>query len=380
LVKNTSLPFDQWLYKGKNKAMRPATLTINLSHLIWNYRLLQQHAPETNIMAVVKANAYGHGLIPVSTALYQVGCRSFAVTDAEEGASLREHLNHDANIAIFSGVFDSEDANHCKTHQLSPVLTKVSQLELLKNTSFSGEVWLKVDTGMNRLGSINIQELSKTVSQLPHIQLAGIMSHLACADTPENPMNQQQLATFQTLRSQTTAPQYSLFNSAGSLAFSHIMQTDIIRPGIALFGMEPIIDKQYGFKPVADLSSQVIQLRQIKRGENVSYGTSWVAQVNTTIAVVALGYADGLPRILSNQGFAWCNGKLLPIVGKVCMDYCMLEVHDCNIAVGNKVVFFGSAQGQPNAQQVATQCQTISYEIFTQLGPRLNRQYVGEIL
>ncbi|MDX8380840.1 MAG: alanine racemase [Ghiorsea sp.] len=360
--------------------MRTATLTINISHLLWNYRLLQQHSPRASIMAVVKANAYGHGLIPVSSALYQEGCRNFAVTDTKEGISLREHLNPDATITVFSGIFDMDDASACKTHTLTPVLTNTDQLELLKNCGFTGNIWLKVDTGMNRLGCLDIQAFNESLSHQPHIQLAGIMSHMACADTPENPLNQKQISDFQTMSAQANVSAYSLFNSAGSLAFGDTIPTDVIRPGIALYGIEPVAGKNYGFKPVAELSSRVIQARQIKRGESVSYDASWIAQEDTNIAVVALGYADGLPRLLSNQGVVWCKGEQLPIIGKVCMDYCMLDISYLDISVGEKVVFFGPNPEQPHVQQLATLCETIPYEIFTSLNSRLNYQYIGEKL
>jgi len=260
------------------------------------------------------------------------------------------------------------------------VLTNTHQLELLKICEFTGSVWLKIDTGMNRLGCLDIQAFNESLSHQPHIQLAGIMSHMACADTPENPLNQKQISDFQTMSAQTNVSAYSLFNSAGSLAFGDTIPTDIIRPGIALYGIEPVAGKNYGFKPVAELSSSVVQIRQIKRGESVSYGASWMSQEDTNIAVIALGYADGLPRLLSNQGFAWCKGKQLPIVGKVCMDYCMLDIRDLDIFVGDKIVFFGSNQPKPHVQQLATLCETIPYEIFTSLSSRLNYQYIGETL
>ncbi len=358
--------------------MRPATLTINLNHLRHNYALLETKAKDAQIMAVVKANAYGHGLVPVSKVLYQQGCRSFAVTDAEEGSQLRLHLPKDAAIILFSGVFDAADAKLCSEFQLTPTITTQDQLNLLTEQLFTGFVWLKVDTGMHRLGALEAQTLHAAIQAHPRIELAGIMSHLACADTPEHPLNAQQIKSFQSLKEQLPAPLYSLFNSAGLIALSEQIDTQIMRPGIALYGIEPIAGQTLGLKAVAQLSSQVMQVRDIQQGESVSYAASWVAPHNMRIAVVALGYADGLPRLLSNQGEAGVNGHLLPIVGRVCMDYCMLAIEEHQVSIGDKVVFFGAGDNQPKANQVAAKCQTIAYELLTGLGSRLQRQYIGE--
>jgi alanine racemase len=356
--------------------MRPAIITINLQHLAWNYHLLQKHAGKTNIMAVVKANAYGHGLLPIANTLYQEGCRSFAVTDAEEGKTLRGEIPQDCDIVLFSGVFDAEDAVLCQKHTLTPVIARPEQLTLLQSAGFTGKLWLKVDTGMSRIGATSLQSLIKHIP--PSIQLIGIMSHLACADEPKHKLNQQQIDQFKSIQQTTQAPAYSLFNSAGLIAFSQHIKTDIARPGLALYGVEPIASQPLGLKPVMQLSSQVIQIRDIKKGEGVSYGATWLAPQDMRIAIIALGYADGLPRLLSNQGQAWVKGQLLPIVGRVCMDYCMLAITQHDVQVGDDVVFFGYHDNQPSANLVAKQCQTISYELFTQIPSRVLRTYVKE--
>ncbi|HIP06600.1 MAG TPA: alanine racemase [Mariprofundaceae bacterium] len=357
--------------------MRPASLTIDLNHLVENYHLLQQQAGKAAIMAVVKANAYGHGLLPIAQALYQCGCRSFAVTDATEGIQLRQTTALDASIILFSGIDNIDDAKVCVQHQLSPVCVHSTQLAMLQKADFKGSVWLKVDTGMNRLGAEGLALLISEVEQAK-FQLAGIMSHLACADTPEHPLNLQQIKRFKQIQQDTLAPAYSLLNSAGLIAFPSNIPTDIVRPGLALYGIEPITDQPLGLKPIAELGSQIIQIRNIKQGESVSYNGTWVAPYDMRIAIVAMGYADGLPRLLSNQGHAWHPLGALPIVGRVCMDYCMLAVEDANIKQGDKVVFFGSQDNQPRANQVAAQCQTIAYELFTHLSERLHRTYIGE--
>lgn len=367
--------FDQCLFKRKTNAMRPAALTIHLGHLALNYRLLRTCALPSEIMAVIKANAYGHGLLDVADALMQEGCKTFAVTDATEGVLLRQHTHQDINIILLSGIFDAEDACLCKTYQLIPVLSQIEQLNYLKSTHYAGHIWLKVDTGMSRIGVASLGDFVTQIQDYP-FHIAGIMSHLACADTPEAPLNRMQLDAFRQLQQTTNFPAYSLLNSAGLIGLSSQINTDIVRPGIALYGDEPIPSQPLGLKPVMQLSSKIIQLRPIKKGQGVSYGATWIAPTDMQIAVVAMGYADGLPRLLSNQGEVLHKSGRLPIVGRICMDYCLLAVTTNTVQTGDEVIFFGYTQHAPTATEVAQQCQTISYELFTGMQSRLTRQYL----
>ncbi len=361
-------------------AMRPVSATINLMNLAHNYRLLQAKSSPSKVMAIIKANAYGHGLLPVAETLYNEGCRSFAVTDAQEGLALRAAFplgQHDkVDILLLSGLFDESDALLSQQQQLTPVLSEHDQLELLKKVGFTGHIWLKLDTGMSRIGVADLEVFVEHIRQSP-VQLAGIMSHLACADTPEHPLNQLQIQSFRTLQQTSDFPAYSLLNSAGIVAFSDL-KTDFVRPGIALYGAEPIPTRPLGLKPVMQLSGHIKQVRSIQAGDSVSYGATWVAREDTDVAVVALGYADGLPRLLSNQGEALHHSGRLPIIGRVCMDYCLLAVKKELVAVGDEVIFFGFANGAPLASDVAHQAQTIPYELFTGISNRVSRRYIKE--
>ena len=361
--------------------MRPIFATIHLGHLAHNFRLLQQQAAPAAIMAVVKADAYGHGLIPVAETLFAQGCHSFAVTDADEGALLRTSLPADLantiDIILLSGLFDQNDAQLILNHALIPVVSAPRHLDLLQEAGFKGNVWLKLDTGMGRIGAEDSDSMLQAIHQHGMI-LAGIMSHLACADTPEHPLNQEQLLKFKSIQQHTQAPAYSLLNSAGIVAFSSEIQTDFVRPGLALYGAEPIPSRPLGLKPVMQLSGNVLQIREIQADDSVSYGATWTADKATHIAVVGVGYADGLPRTLSNQGKAAHASGLLPIVGRVCMDYCMLAVNNDQVQVGDEVIFFGFGEQTPTANAVAHLCHTISYELFTGINPRVTRRYLKE--
>jgi len=376
-----SVYFDQKRFARNNNAMRSNFASINIRHLVHNYQLLQQCTANAAIMAVVKANAYGHGICEVSSALYRQGCRSFAVTDVDEGALLRRFFQqsalHDADIIVLSGVFSGNGAALCEKNKLTPVLSEKEQLALLKHAQFKGEVWLKVDTGMHRIGVSVLSEML-ALGQECGIKIKGMMSHFACADSPKHPLNQQQIDSFQALQQTYPKLQTSMLNSAGIVAFSQCLQTDIVRPGLALYGAEPIPAQPLGLKPVMQLCSSIMQIRPISAGESVSYGATWTASKPAHIAVVPMGYADGLSRLLSNQGEAWHESGRLSIVGRVCMDYCMLEVDAERVKVGDKVIFFGHDEGVPLANDVARQCQSIAYTLFTSISPRVSRMYSKE--
>jgi len=361
--------FDQLQSASETSGMRPAIAHIHLQNLIHNYQILRQRADHAQIMAVVKADAYGHGLKHIAQTLQQIGCDYFAVTDATEGALLRDHLGEKANITLLSGLFESSDVLICNKHNLTPVISDEKHIQWLHTKNFTGQVWLKVDTGMQRLGAENPQKLLQLCHQ-HQITLAGIMSHLACADTPEHPLNIVQGDAFHQLH-QTIAPHLpaSLLNSAGIIALPQ-HKHDFVRPGIALYGAEPIPHEPMGLKPVMQLSGQVIQLRNVEQGCTLSYGASYTADKNMMIALICVGYGDGLPRALSNQGHAEFQAQQLPIVGRVCMDYCLLDVSDCAINIGDRVTFWGESLS-PN--HVADLLDTIPYTLMTGVNQRVHR-------
>jgi len=361
--------FDHPSKAGKTSGMRPAIAHIHLQNLLHNYQVLCQRAEHAHIMAVVKADAYGHGLKCISQTLQQAGCEYFAVTDACEGALLRRHLGEKPSIVLLSGLFESCEAATCQTHRLTPVITEEKHIQWLSEQRFTGNVWLKVDTGMQRLGAEHPEKLIQSCHQ-HQIALAGIMSHLACADTPEHPLNSVQADAFYQLH-QDIAPHLpaSLLNSAGLIALPQ-HKHDIIRPGIALYGAEPIPHEPIGLKPVMQLSGQVMQIRDVEQGCTLSYGASFTAKKDMTIALICLGYGDGLPRALSNQGYAEFQGQHLPIVGRICMDYCLLDVMNSDLGINDAVTFWGESLS-PNT--VASLLDTIPYTLMTGINQRVHR-------
>lgn len=352
---------------------RPAIAYINLTHLRHNYRVLAERADTATIMAVVKADAYGHGLHLIAPALLAEGCRCFAVTDADEGVLLRNLVGAETDIILLSGVFDAADAELCQEHALIPTLIETSQVSLLAAAGFHGKVWLKVDTGMHRLGARDVKALYAACVERG-IGIAGLMSHLACADEPGHALNTQQAACFREIAgSLPAATPKSLLNSAGLVSMPQYA-FDIARPGIALYGAEPVVSLPLGLKPVMQLCAKVIQVRDVCRGESVSYGASFTARQDMRIATASMGYADGLPRSLSNCGQAYGAAAILPIVGRICMDYCLLDVSQSDIGTGSEVEFWGGALP---AVRVAEDAATIAYELFTGVSNRVIRQAVA---
>lgn len=325
-------------------------------------------------MAVVKANGYGHELFLIAPALFNEGCRSFAVTDAPEGAELRAILGsyQKVEITLLAGIFDKEDAELARQNKLTPAITEQAQIRLLQAAGFQGSVWMKIDSGMNRLGAANPEQLVHLCSEAS-IRVRGLMSHLACADEPNHPMNQQQVERFNN-DCDNIAPDLprSLLNSAGLISTPE-HRLDIVRPGIALYGAEPVVEKPIGLKPVMTITGEIMQVRDVSAGSSVSYGATFIAKKAMKIAVVGLGYADGIPRGLSNHGHVFSNGETFPIVGRICMDYTMIDVSDSDAKQGDKVEFWGE---HILANEVAQSLDTISYTLFTGVGERVRRKMV----
>ncbi len=336
------------------------TLEVDIGAIIANYRLLQQRHVTHSIAAVVKANAYGLGMEAVSSALHSAGCRSFFVATLGEGIALRNHLP-DAEIGVFNGLLagEKEDYRH---YRLLPVLNDLGQVERAGNFP----AILHIDTGMTRLG-VGLEELPK-VNIAPLL----IMSHLACANTPTHPLNLHQLARFHTALAQFPGIKTSLANSSG-LFLGPEFHFDLGRPGCALYGINPT-DGKNPMRQVARLTAPLLQVRKLENEESVGYGATYIAPKGSMLAVVALGYADGLPRLLSNNGIAHEAGYEVPVVGRVSMDMIVLNVSTVPVA---KLTQDMCAEfiGQQTVDEVALATGTIGYEIFTSIGQRVERLY-----
>jgi alanine racemase len=353
-------------------AARPATVRIDLDALARNYRLLLARAKPGECAAVVKADAYGLGLERVARRLLREGCRRFFVATLAEARELRA-LAPDAEIGVFEGALAST-TDALVELEARPVLNTLEQLERWRG---KGRALLHIDTGMNRLGlrAADVAALAKRADAFTGIELDFVMTHLACADEPDHPLNAEQIARFEQLRALLPRARTSIGNSAGTLT-DGARRGDLARPGIALYGGNPFSDRPNPMEAVVTLTAPIHQLHDVGEPATVGYGATYVANPPARIAVVGIGYADGYPRSLGNGGTAAVAGQRVPVVGRVSMDLIALDVASLPrdaVRVGDAAELIGPTVG---IDEVAAAAGTISYEILTGLGSRLVREYV----
>ena len=352
-----------WPQRG---VMGTATLEIDLAALTANWQAMDAlSARSTVTAAVVKADAYGLGAERVSRALMRAGVRQFFVALAEEGAMLRQALGSDAQIFVLSGHMPG-DTDMIGDLALVPCLNSVDQLtrhfESLPGSAFA----VQLDTGMNRLGFEPAEwEAVRDIvlSQEPAL----LMSHLACADEPDHPMNAWQLDVFRKMTDDTEAPRS--LAATGGLLLGPRYHFDMVRPGIGLYGAAPFT----AGRPVVRLSLPVIQTRELAPGEAVGYGCTWEADGPARIATVAAGYADGLSRALSNHAMLFADGVPCPIAGRVSMDMITVDVSH----LPEPPASLDAICPEQTVDDLAALAGTIGHEVLTSLGPRLSRRYVG---
>jgi alanine racemase len=328
-------------------------------------------------MAVIKANAYGHGL--VSTALALADADSLAVARLEEGIALRS-AGVKTPIVLLEGVFNAEQLAEAAHHRFELVVHDPLQLRLLEAHRDARRfiIWIKMDTGMNRLG-FRPEAFGPALARLramtvPPLELRA-MTHLARADERAEPMTRQQIERFAaTLEaSGLGGPQRlatSIGNSAGTLGWP-AAHGDWVRPGLALYGVSPFAGEtaaKHGLRPVMTLETTVLTVRDVKRGETVGYAGAWRAERDSSIAILAAGYGDGLPRHLANGTPVMIAGSRHPLVGRVSMDMIAVDVTGVKVATGNKAIIWG--EGLP-VEEVATHAGTIPYELLCGVSQRV---------
>ncbi|HHS89225.1 MAG TPA: alanine racemase, partial [Rhodobacteraceae bacterium] len=339
--------------------MSQACLTIDLDAVAANWRALDAlSAQATRTGAVVKADAYGLGAAKVAHRLAKAGAETFFVALAEEGAQVRAAVGAAAEIYVFSGHMDG-DAGTLAQHRLTPLLNSAQQLKRHLAALPGHAFGIQLDTGMNRLG-MEPNEWQAVRSDALKANPALIMSHLACADEPDHPMNGQQLAAFRELTAGLAVPRS--LAATGGILLGRDYHFDLTRPGIGLYGGQPFAEA----RPVVRLSLPVVQTRDLSPGESVGYSNSWVAPAAARIATVAAGYADGLLRSLSNRATLFADGRPCPVVGRVSMDLITVDVSDLD-TIPQTLDILCELQG---IDALADAADTIGYEILTSLGRR----------
>ncbi|EBA11604.1 alanine racemase [Roseobacter sp. CCS2] len=345
--------------------MSTGLLIIDLDAVVANWRALDAMT-DCKTAAVVKANGYGLGAANVAKALFKAGVRQFFVAVAEEAAAIREELGPKPEISVFSGHM-AGDTDIIRELGLTPMLNSVEQLTHHLETLPGHPFGVQLDTGMNRLG-MEMQEWAAVaelaLAQKPRL----VMSHLACADEPDHPMNPYQLAQFKKMTDGITAPRS--LAATGGILLGPEYHFDLTRPGIGLYGGLPFAQAS----PVIELDLPVIQVRDVAEGEVVGYGNVWQATRASRIATVSAGYADGIARILSDKATLYHGDTPCPLVSRVSMDLLTIDVTDLT-ETPKKLTLIGPHQGVDDLAQAAN---TIGYEVLTQLGDRYNRKTFGK--
>ncbi len=344
--------------------MSSAILTVDLDAIADNWRALDSiSAGNVQTGAVVKADCYGLGADQISVHLAKSGVQQFFVALSQEGAILRKLLGRDPEISVFSGHM-AGDTGLIREHDLTPMLNSLDQLEQHRSSLPDCPYGIQVDTGMGRLGMPPSEWISLNHTSLrPSL----VMSHLACADEPDNPMNAGQLAKFRNL-TDGLGFKRSLAATGGILLGADY-HFDMTRPGIGLYGAQPFTAGQ----PVVRLSIPVIQSRMLEPGDSVGYGKTWIAKNKTRIATVAAGYADGLIRTLGNGVDLFHGATRCPLVGRVSMDLITVDIS----ALSDVPVSLDILCPVQDVDQLAQAAGTIGYEVLTSLGPRYERRYKG---
>lgn len=371
---------------------RSAWIEIDIAALQENYRIIQRQAA-VPVMAVIKADAYGHGAVPVALALSAAGASRFAVATVRELRELRS-AGLCGPILVLGFVSKNEYPSLLYNEGLSAIYSLEQAQALSQAAACSAclaDVHIKIDSGLSRIGFLPNEESVEeilAISRLPSIHIGGIFSHLACADSPEDPYNQRQLQAFWKMISLCRErglefPLAHIANSAAALALP-AARLDMVRAGISLYGCypHPAMDRGQGLRPVMRVCARISRVFSVPAGTGVSYGCIWTAPRDSVLATLPLGYADGVPRLLSNRGHVLIAGRRAPIVGRVCMDQFMVDVTEIvaehPLSPGDEAVFMGS-QGEESisAEEIASQAETVHYELFCHLGSRLPRYYIN---
>lgn len=345
-----------------------AILEIDLGAIVANWRLLTAEAAPALCAAVVKADGYGLGAVRVGGALAAAGCMMFFVATLDEGIALRQALGGPVEIAVLNGPPSGTAADFAE-HRLIPVLNDPGQIEGWGR----GPAILHVDTGMNRLG-LSPREFDALVENPPSIAWRAVMSHLACADTPEHSLNETQRAQFEQVRRCLPGIPASLAASSG-IFLGPRYHHQLVRPGAALYGVNPQPGQPNPMRPVVRLSAKILQTREIDRGESVGYGAAHVMQRPARLATAGVGYADGWLRSFSDRGCGRIAGQRVPLLGRVSMDLAIFDVSAVDPAFAHPGAMIELLGNDYGVDAAAADAGTIGYEILTSLGRRYHRVY-----
>ncbi|MGL4305731.1 MAG: alanine racemase [Mycobacteriaceae bacterium] len=367
---------------------------IDLGAIASNVRVLVEHASAAEVMAVVKADGYGHGAVLSARTALEAGATELGVATVEEGIELR-HAGISAPILSWLHTAETDFVAALKAGvdvTVSTVRHLAAVVAAAEETRLQGRIAIKVDTGLNRNG-VTRGEWPDLLAELllaqasESITVVSMFSHLARADEPNHPVINQQAEIFSDLTQQASSVglrigKRHLANSAATLTRQDL-HFDMVRPGVAVYGLSPVPGLgDFGLIPAMTLKATVARVKSVIAGEGVSYSHSWIAPEDTYVALIPLGYADGIPRRLGGQMVVSIGGKLYPSIGRICMDQFMIDLGSDGggVSEDDEVILFGpGAGGEPLAQDWADLLETIHYEVVTGIKGRSVRSYVGHV-
>lgn len=375
-------------YPAEDDLLRPTLIEVDLGAIAANYAALERLAAPSHVMAIVKANAYGHGLVPVVSHLESKGAKNFGVAYIEEAVELRRH-GVQANILVLGGLLDTQ-LKYFLDYGVDLTASSVDKLDAAEAAASSVgkrlRVHLKIDTGMERIGThwYSAEKLLSRAIRCKHCDIVGIFSHLANSKEGDDQFTTLQLERF--LEVCEFFPRHSLPTPTRHIAVSGALTKketylDMIRPGIALYGAYATEEcrKILDLKPALKLKSKVVYFKVVKKGAGVSYGLTWHAPEDTRVVTIPVGYGDGFPRRMLNSGHALIRGKRYPVIGRICMDQMMIDIGPKGVAYnGDEVVLIGGQDGESiSVEEIGKLVDGNPHEILASLNQRLPRVYVG---
>jgi alanine racemase len=368
---------------ASGEAEAGGVLTIDLAAIAANWKRLYGMTVPVECAAVVKADAYGCGIERVVPALKKIGCRTFFVADLAEARRLRA-VARDVAVYVLNGLMPGTASAFAEAN-VRPVINSTTELAewdaFIATSNWDGGAALHVDTGMNRLGLT--PEEAVAIAARVRAEKHGftlLMSHLACADIPNHPLNDRQIRLFREIRIMFRGVPSSLANSAGIFLGGGTAHCDLVRPGIALFGGNPVPGQKNVLRPVVELKGRITQVRTIKKGDTVGYGAAWTAARPSRLAIVAIGYGDGYFRAAAaSKGKPPADviiaGKRCPLIGRISMDLLAVDVTDLPAGAARRGEFATLIGGDIGVDELGAACGTIGYEVLTSLGRRYHRNY-----
>lgn len=342
-----------------------ANALISQSSLQHNLSVVQKKSTKAKIVAIIKANGYGHQLDLITPLIKH--CDMLGVSTLTEAVQLRKKTHNP--ILLLSGVYSSAELKLAITLKCHIVIHNTEQIKLINCSQQMVNIWIKIDTGMHRLG-LSTEQYYQSLEKLqnnPQVNIICIMSHFSCADEVDNPINNTQLNAFNAITDNTIAR--SMANSAAILSQKNAL-FDFVRPGIMLYGVSPFGKVDTKLKPVMKFSAPIISIKTIQAGESVGYGATWTSSKKTKIAIIAVGYGDGYPRGAKNGTPVLIKNVLCPLVGRVSMDFICVDISTIKVKIGEMVVLWGSAQLR--VETIAEYSNTIAYTLLTGISNRVN--------